>query len=53
MKSHVKKCKFFREKFKPKISVRTSLADYKKTDDLYDIPLYMIEFMEKIIEYRE
>lgn len=45
-----KSLKLFREKFKPKISVRTSLADYKKIDDLYDIPLYMIEFMEKIIK---
>ena len=45
-----KSLKFFREKFKPKISVRTSLADYKKTDDLYDIPLYMIEFIDKIIK---
>ena len=44
-----KSLKLFREKFKPKISVRTSLADYKKTDDLYDIPLYMIEFLDKII----
>lgn len=44
-----KSLKFFREKFKPKISVRTSLSDYKKTDDLYDIPLYMIEFLDKII----
>ena len=35
---------------KYKISVRTSLADYKKTDDLYDIPLYMIEFLDKIIK---
>jgi hypothetical protein len=44
-----KSLKLFREKFKPKISVRTSLADYKKTVDLYDIPLYMIEFLDKII----
>jgi hypothetical protein len=39
-----KSLKSYREKFKPNISIRTSLADYKKTDDLQDIPLYMIEF---------
>ncbi len=44
-----KSMQVYKEKFKPKISVRTSLADYKKTDDLYDVPLYMIEFLDKII----
>ena len=39
-----KSLKSYIEKFKPNISIRTSLADYKKTDDLLDIPLYMIEF---------
>ena len=29
-------------KYSPKIAVRTSLADYKQTDELYDIPLYAI-----------
>ncbi len=48
-----KSLKFYREKFKPKISVRTSLADYKKTDDLYDIPLYMIEYLDKIINLNQ
>lgn len=44
-----KSMQVYKGKFKPKISVRTSLADYKKTDDLYDVPLYMIEFLDKII----
>ena len=39
-----KSLKSYIDKFKPNISIRTSLADYKKTDDLLDIPLYMIEF---------
>jgi len=38
-----KSLKFYRERFNPKISVRTSTADYKQTEELYDIPLYMIE----------
>lgn len=39
-----KSLKSYIDKFKPNISIRTSLADYKKTDVLLDIPLYMIEF---------
>ena len=31
------------EKFKPNYAIRTSMADYKKTDNLIDIPLYAIE----------
>ena len=38
----------YREKFQPKIEVRTSLADYKKSDNLYDIPLYALSELEKI-----
>lgn len=45
-----KSLKSYREQFKPQISIRTSLANYKKTDDLYDIPLYAIESLKKIIE---
>ncbi len=45
-----KSLKSYREQFKPQISIRTSLANYKKTDDLYDIPLYAIESIEKIIK---
>lgn len=39
-----KSLKSYIEKFKPDMSIRTSLADYKKTDNLQDIPLYMLEF---------
>ena len=35
--------KIYMEQFKPEIALRTSLADYKKTDNLVDIPLYAIE----------
>ena len=37
-----KSLKVYREKYQPKSEIRTSLADYKKTENLYDIPLYAI-----------
>ena len=45
-----KSLKSYREKFNPKISIRTSTADYKQTEDLYDIPLYMIEELRTLVE---
>lgn len=39
----------YNETFKPEYLVRSSLADYKKTNNLYDIPLYMIENIESIL----
>ena len=40
-----KSLKTFREKFDPKISVRSSMADYKKEDRLLNLPLYAIEYI--------
>jgi predicted AAA+ superfamily ATPase len=40
----------YRKKFQPKIELRTSLADYKKTDNLLDVPLYTLGFVKEIIE---
>lgn len=40
-----KSLKAFREKFKPDISVRTSMADYKEQDGLLNLPLYAIEYI--------
>lgn len=40
----------YRKKFHPKIEIRASLADYKKTDALYDIPLYAIGYLREIID---
>lgn len=34
-----KSLKFFREKYAPQVAVRTSLADFKFVDGLYDVPL--------------
>ncbi len=38
-----KSLKTYREKFDPEISVRTSMADYKKEDWLLNLPLYAVE----------
>lgn len=38
-----KSLKTYREKFDPEISVRTSMADYKKEDWLVNLPLYAVE----------
>lgn len=39
----------YQEKYRPLKSIRTSLADFKINDNLYDIPLYLIENLEQII----
>lgn len=38
-----KSLKTYREKFNPEISVRTSMADYKKENGLVNLPLYAVE----------
>lgn len=38
-----KSLKMFRERFSPKLSVRTSMAEYKKEDGLVNLPLYAID----------
>lgn len=38
-----KSLKTYQEKFSPEISVRTSMADFKKEDHLINLPLYAIE----------
>lgn len=38
-----KKLKVFREKFRPKQSIRTSLADYRREPGLLNLPLWAIE----------
>ena len=43
-----KSLKTFREKFNPRISLRTSMADYKKEDWLINLPLYAIGAINKI-----
>lgn len=38
-----KSLKTYRERFEPELSIRTSMADYKKEDWLLNLPLYAIE----------
>lgn len=43
-----KSLKTYREKFLPGLSVRTSMADYKREDGLVNLPLYAVEQIGKI-----
>ena len=43
-----KSLKTYREKFSPELSVRTSMADYKKEDWLVNLPLYAIDQIAQI-----
>ena len=45
-----KSLKTYSEKFPTQISVRTSLADYKKEEHLINIPLYAISEMGEILK---
>lgn len=40
-----KSLKVYREKFKPELSIRTSMADYKREDWLLNLPLWALEIM--------
>ncbi len=44
-----KSLKTYREKFAPAISVRASMADYRKEDWLVNLPLYAIEEIDKAV----
>ena len=39
-----KSLKVYREKFQPKLSIRTSMADYKKEDWLMNLPLWAVQY---------
>ncbi len=43
-----KSLKTFCEKFKPKISIRTSMSDYKQEDWLLNLPLWAVESIREI-----
>jgi len=45
-----KSLKVYIEKHKPKMAVRSSLTDYGKSGDLYDVPLYALTGLKGIIE---
>ena len=44
-----KSLKVYKEKYTPELSVRTSMADYKKEDWLINLPLYAMEEIHKIL----
>ena len=39
----------YREKYKPEVSVRTSMLNVKKDNDLLSLPLYIFWTIEKLI----
>lgn len=43
-----KSLKVYREKFQPKLSIRTSMADYKKEDWLLNLPLWAISNISEL-----
>lgn len=43
-----KSLRVYKEKFDPEVSVRTSMANYRKEDWLVNLPLYAIEEIKKI-----
>ena len=45
-----KSLKTYQEKFSPELSVRTSMADFKKEDWLVNLPLYAIEKIVKTVD---
>lgn len=48
-----KSLKTYREKFSPAISVRTSMADYRKEEWLVNLPLYAVEEIDKAVNEPE
>ena len=42
----------YREKFEPKISIRTSLADFEINNGLYNIPLFMAGKFDEILKWK-
>ena len=45
-----KSLKTYMEKFNPEISLRISMADFKESDGLTDVPLYAVECVREIME---
>ena len=47
-----KSLKVYREKFQPRLSIRTSMADYKIEDWLLNLPLWAVDAMGKAADYK-
>ena len=41
--------KVYNEKYNPNLRIRFSMRNLKKDDNLINIPLFMIEYLEKLI----
>ncbi|MBR4318288.1 MAG: ATPase, partial [Kiritimatiellae bacterium] len=48
-----KSLKTYQEKFSPRVSIRTSMADYKKEEWLINLPLYAIGQLNTLDETRQ
>jgi hypothetical protein len=46
---HAQSLKSFRQKYNPKVSIRTSLRGFRIDDGLYNVPLYMLWNLERMI----
>ena len=46
-----KSLKTYQEKFSPEMSIRTSMADYKKEDWLFNLPLYAIDQIKAVTDF--
>jgi hypothetical protein len=46
---HAQSLKSFRQKYNPKVSIRTSLKNFEIDGGLYNVPLYMLWNLEKMI----
>ena len=44
-----KSLKIYQERYRPAIAIQTSLADFAVADNLYDIPLYLLESLDTLI----
>ena len=45
-----KSLKVYMDKYKPVMALRSSLADYRKNGNLYDVPLYALYGLKELIE---
>jgi hypothetical protein len=43
-----KSLRTYRDKYMPELSIRTSMADYKKEDQMVNLPLYAVEEITKV-----
>lgn len=47
---HAQSLRVFRQKYEPKIAVRTSLRPFRVDDGLVNMPLYQMWYLKKILD---